>query len=488
VISDLAELSDELDRVTARIMSVFRTPGLSVAVGRGGEVVLARGYGHADVAAGRSMTPDTTVCSGSMGKVYTATAVMQLVEEGRLALDEPVNRYLTEFQVTNPLGGRDVTVRDLLTHRSGLTGNAAAPDFRPPPPLGEHLAAVYGKQVLDSYGGAAPFWSAPAGEKYQYSNTGIATLGYLVEVANGASFSDYVQAHVLDPLGMSSSQYPPVQDQAHVRPDLYARLSTGYAQIGDVHVGTPPLFFGDFPAGGVVTTPGDHARLLLAYAGGGELDGRRILQPETVASMFEPQVSSGYPGVDTGLVWQLVSLPGKPRWIGHSGAHMWGWTNTSRYYPDLDLVVVVSANHWNVLEGPHAPRYPEGDRVSQLVAAWAGDDACGGSGRSAAWDVSYVRGLVMVDRTKGMLGAPSPLTQDIIRTMTSAAVAADDTWDDDGFRAGVADLLAEEHTPAGIDAFLRSPRCKVPYAELPLVAAELGSMTGALSLPVGSVD
>jgi len=171
---DDAELVSALMEYVPEVLRVNRTPGLGVALARGGRVIWEQGFGVADMATGRPMTAEMTLRSGSMGKVYTATAAMQLVQRGELALDAAINDYLTTFQVTNSLGARPITVRDLLTHRSGLAGNSGGCNLAAPPPLGEHLAAVYGKGINDFYHGSlGPMWSRPVGEQFEYSNTGI---------------------------------------------------------------------------------------------------------------------------------------------------------------------------------------------------------------------------------------------------------------------------------------------------------------------------
>jgi CubicO group peptidase (beta-lactamase class C family) len=286
-------LIQALEQFIPQIVRQEGTPGLNVALARGGKLIWEAGFGYADLERKLPMTAKTVTHSGSMGKTYTATAVMQLVERGVMGLDEPINTYLTEFQVTNPLGARDITVRDLLTHRSGLAGNTAGSEFAAPKPLGQHLKEDYPKPHFEWYGGhLVPRWANKVGEKYAYSNFGIATLGYLVEVTNPEklSFSDYVQKHIIDPLGMTSTQYPPVQDQAHIRPEIWKNMSTGYAKLGPLRIPTPAVYFADFPAGAVVTTPGDHIRILLAYMNHGSYNGYQLLKPETVDTMLAVQV------------------------------------------------------------------------------------------------------------------------------------------------------------------------------------------------------
>lgn len=484
------ELVDRLREYVPQVMRVYGTPGLSIAVSRRGQLVWEAGFGAADLGSGRAYEASTPTRSGSMGKVYTATAVMQLVERGSLGLDVPVNEYLRDFEVVNPNGRREVTVRDLLTHRSGLAGNAAAASSQPPAPLGSHLAAAYSAGRNDFYrGSAGPMWSQPVGEAYQYSNTGIATLGYLVELVNpaGMTFSEFVQGGVLDPLRMSSSQYPVAQDADHVRPELFERLSSGYAQIGRLHIPTPQVLLGDYPAGGLVTTASDHLRLLLAYQRRGELDGARILAPESVDLMLSPQVQVEE-GVHVGLVWWLNRLGARDAFFGHDGAHMWGWTNTSRLYPHLDLGVVVCTNHWDLGEGPHHSRYPEGERISDFLASWLTAEEAGTPRASVswAWKVGYVAGLVIGDRLLGCLSLSTPLPEGELLRMATGAIPNGAPWDPAGFREGVSRLQAGDLSLQGIEQLLTSPGLPVGAWELPLLFAELGQSMGAPLFPVGA--
>jgi CubicO group peptidase (beta-lactamase class C family) len=480
------ELVAALQDYVPQLMRVYGTPGLSIAVSRRGEQIWEAGFGLADLGSGRAHTAATTTRSGSMGKVYTATAVMQLVETGALRLDSPVNSYVRDFVVSNPHGGRDVTVLDLLTHSSGLAGNAAAASIRSGRPLGEHLAAVYAANLNDFYGGTAtPMWTQPVGAAYQYSNTGIATLGHLVEVANpdGLTYSDYLQHNVLEPLHMVSSQYPVAQDAEHVRPELYERLSSGYSQIGKVHVPTPELVLGDYPAGGLVTTASDHLRLLLAYQHGGRLDGVRVLAPETVARMLTPHLRIE-PDVELGLVWWLHRAGAQDAFFGHDGAHMWGWTNTSRLYPELDLGVVVCTNHWNLGEGPHHPRFAEGERISDFLASWLVQDRHARSHETWPWKVGYVAGLVVGDRLLGALSL-TPLSDEQVEALAHGIVAGGTPFDIAGFRAGLGRVQDGDRTLQGMAELLDADDLPVSPAELPLLFAELGQPTAAPLLPAG---
>jgi CubicO group peptidase (beta-lactamase class C family) len=476
------------------LLRIVGTPGLNLAIARRGRVIWEEGFGFADLERGIEMTATTVTHSGSMGKTYTATAVMQLVERGVLGLDSAVNRYLPGWRITNPLGGREVTVRDLLTHRSGLAGNAAWSVFSSPRPLAEHVPAAYGRERTDYYGGAtSPTWTAKAGEKYQYSNLGIATLGYLVQVTNPdkLSFSDYVQRHLIDPLGMTSTQFPAVQDSAHVRPDIWARMSRGYAGVGPVRIPTPAIYFEDYPAGTVVTTPGDHVRLLLAMLNQGTFNGHRLLRPETVKLMLTPQVETS-PTAAVGLVWNLHQWDQPARSFGHGGAHMWGWNNWFVAFPELDVAIAVFMNHWSLPNDAAGSRYQEARLVVDLVRSWIERERAGTARvlppRSWAWKVSYLAGLMMVDHANGILGIAERMSPETVEMMARGASPRfrfgpeQSLWDPAGFRAGVRDLSQAELTPAGLVAFFKSEKLQVLPEELPLLYLELGGR-GTLPAP-----
>ncbi len=468
-------------------------PGLNIALARRGGVFWEAGFGYADLEQRVPMTEATVTHSGSMGKTYVATAIMQLVDRGVFRLDDPINKYLKEFQVTNPLGEREITFRDLMTHRTGLASNGASSDFAVPLPLGEHLKRGYATKYNEYWhGNVVDRWSLKVGEKFQYSNFGLATLGYLVEVTNpeGLSFSDYVQKHIMDPLGMTASQYPPVQDSLHVRPDIFARFSKGYAGFGPLYVPTPTIYFADYPAGTVVTTPADHIRLLLAYLNGGTWNGHRILEPETVKLILSPQVTGAFPGTaDLGMIWLLRNVGKKEFQFSHAGAHMYGWNNDFGAFPELDLAYASFTNVWDMtgLDTIH-------QRIWGFLVQWHQQEAFGTRKplppASWAWKVSYVMGLIMVENMKGRLGIGSPLTPPMIEAMANGTrmvpnqVNDSALWDADGFRAGALDMLNVEMKPEAVRAFLESDRMRIAPEELDILYREIGGRS-AYPKPAG---
>lgn len=485
-----ARLIEALRDFIPHLLRLNGTPGMNIALARTGKIIWEEGFGYADLDKKIPMTPETVFHSGSMGKTYTATAIMQLVERGIIGLYEPINKYLKKLQIVNPLGEREITFYDLLTHRSGLTVNNAGCHFVLPKPLEQHIIDGYSQKMFKIYEGTAlPRWSAKVGEKYQYSNFGMATLGYLVQVTNpeGLTFSDYVQKHIIDPLGMTSTQYPPVQDSVHVRSEIFKRFSKGYAKFGPIDLPTPTIYFADFPAGTVVSTPGDHIRILLAYLNGGSYNGYQLLKPETVKHMLTPQLGVGSKSL--GLVWALSNIDKPDYYFSHAGAHMFGWNNDYRAYPKQDFAFAVASNNWDMTSGSFSRH--ESEPIAEFISTWIERENAGAHkvqlpNKSWAWKCSYVIGLIIVERLKGGLGIDEPLTQEMVDTMANGVkVRSHDekgiaVWDPEGFHQGAKDMMSVKMTREAIAAFLKTDRLKVAYEELNLIYREIGGQQSLL--------
>lgn len=457
---------DELDDVVDATMRLYGSPGLSLAIANRDGLVDARAYGLADVADGRPMTPETIFRAGSMSKLYTATAVLQLIDDGRLALEDELNDHLDDLQVDNPLGERPITLHDLMTHRSGLAGNSGACGFAPPVPLDQHLKTVLAAGTGDFYRGVAgSMWTAPVGAKLQYSNTGLALLGLLVERCNpdGLAFADYVQRRIIDPLGMKRTTMPAVQLPSD-------EIASGYSSLGQIKVPSPWVHLGDTPAGNVLTTPTDHAELLRAFMN----EGGGIVRPGTVKEALREQGGPYAPGVDMGLIWWVLNRKPSPA-FGHSGAHMWGWMNLGLAWPDLDLVVVVSENHWPLFEGPHAPRYGGANVICNWLANRMAGSSDGVSPPDAtwAWKASYLAGVTLVERLVGVLSIDEPFTDEMLEAAVTGSPGGTD-WDAEGFRSGVEAARRLSGHPLEYTEFLRSNDVATDPALLPLLTKALG--------------
>ena len=238
--------------------------GAVVVVVRDGQVVTERGFGYADVERARRSIPQRTLFRpGSVSKLFTWTAVMQQVEQGKIDLDADVNRYL-DFKIP-AYEGKPVTMRQIMTHTAGFEEQLKDSDRARPaevPPYDVLLKRWVPKRIF------AP-GTTPA-----YSNYATSLAGYIVERVSGEPFDDYVERHIFAPLGMRNSTFrQPLP--AQLRP----MMATGYQQASGEPV--PFEIVGPAPAGSLSSTGADMARFMIAHLNGGELDGQRILQAET---------------------------------------------------------------------------------------------------------------------------------------------------------------------------------------------------------------
>jgi CubicO group peptidase (beta-lactamase class C family) len=265
-----ANLTSVVDPLMADWAGKRKGPGAVVVVVTRDAEVFAKGYGFADVDAKKPFTADATlVRPGSISKLFTGIAVMQLVDAGKLDLDRDVNGYI-DFAIPAPEGGVPVTLRRLLTHRAGFEEHSKGLWTPKPEPLGPWLARNLPQRLF------------PKGDVEAYSNYGVALAGYIVERASGELFVAYVQRHILDPLGMSHSTFwQPLPD------DLAPLMAKGYRGTSD----TPPLTFFEMvaaPAGGLSATGTDMGRFIRALMNGGALDGARILPKARLDEMMAP--------------------------------------------------------------------------------------------------------------------------------------------------------------------------------------------------------
>ncbi|MBB6545724.1 serine hydrolase domain-containing protein [Nonomuraea rubra] len=477
---DISTLGEALDTYVPEIMEHCGTPGLSIAVGAGTEVALARAYGVADLATGRPMTVDTVGPTGSDCKPYTGVAALQLVERGVIGPDEPIEAYVP---VVNPHGQRPITLRDLLTHRSGLGIGMGNFGRVPPPPLGEHLRRVLEAGRSDAYGGTmVPFWAGPVGAAYQYSNVGIAVVGHLVELLNpdGVTFSEWVARHVFAPLGMGSTVFPRAQHPDFVPAELLDRRSTGYATLPGVWLPLPTLYPGDYPAGSALTTPSDHARFVLAILNGGA----PVLSSELATQMVTPQASGGtlmgpQAELSVGLVFNVFG--GEHPYIGHGGEYPWGWTHFTRGWTSDRVVLVISANQFDLGDFglSDRPGHAAARLVAEIVTAWV-HGADPRPRRTLAAGRSFLAGLLVGDRLTTRLGIASPPSaEDVARVAEGAVVSL--PWDAEAFRQGVGEVRLTA-TPLADNA--ATVRRELPGHELALLARQLG-VPGLVTHPAG---
>jgi CubicO group peptidase (beta-lactamase class C family) len=464
------ELRAALAAFVPRVMALTGTPGLNLAVVWHDELVAEMAFGVADLGSRTPMLPGTGTRVSSITKSYTALAVMQLAERGILDPAAPVPG------VENPLGGRPVTARDLLTHRSGLGTDTPAASMDQPLPLEELLARTLGRNRRWQYGDERPCWSAPVGARFAYSNLGMAVLGREVERLDprGRSYAAYVRDEILAPLGMDDSVV------AAGAADARVELSRGYARFADAYVRTPELRTAAPPADGLVTTPRDHVRFLAAFLraeppGIGPAVARQMVRPHTRQLDVATE-----PGAWYGLGFEIGNVGRSDGWFGHSGAYPFGWWSDGRAYPRQDVAVVVCTNKWDMPRwyNPAATIAP--GLIAQYVSTWAADPDRPAIA-SWAWRRAYAAGMLLADRIAGLVAPGRALGEAEIAAMT-AGTRADGDWDADGFAAGVKDLQRNRSSPGQIARFVGSAACGVPPAEQEAITLSLGGR-GALPVP-----
>ena len=319
--------------ISARVEEKY-VAGAACAVAVDGRMAYQAIQGFADIEAGRRMTRDTTFRLASMTKPITGVAAMILAERGLIGLDEPVSRYLPELGQWRAAGGealiRPVTIRDLLTHSSGLgqeTASCAEAEARLPEDMIslENVVRMYAGVPLDFQPGTKTGYSAMAG---------MNVLARVVEVVSGMRFSSFIATEIFNPLGMGDTTYEPNNHQWNRVAEVYEPNTLEKRPIGRAgHEGFRRPY--DCGSAALVGTLPDYLRFALMLANGGELNGARILKAETVKAMATPQLPDDLPGLGEGVNWGLSMrvttrqtaaqpLPaGCFGWSGAYGTHFW---------------------------------------------------------------------------------------------------------------------------------------------------------------------
>lgn len=283
-----ADLEAFLDRVIGAQMDELNIPNLTVSVVAEGEVILSKGYGYADMEKKTPVDADRHMFRiGSTSKLFTWTAIMQLVEQGKLDLDTDVNEYL-DFAIPSMLeyGSKKevgpITIRNLMNHTPGFE---------------DYMTDVFNLVeedmiTLEEYvKSRRPARVFPPGEVTAYSNYGTSLAGYIVEVVSGIPFEQYIEENIYVQLGMEHSTFrQPLP--AHLAP----HMSKPYRYVnGDFAEAKFELF--SAPAGSMTSSATDMTRFMLAYLNGGQLNGKRILEETTVERMFKGE-SRQHPSIN----------------------------------------------------------------------------------------------------------------------------------------------------------------------------------------------
>ena len=313
----LAQSTDKVDDYVQGVMKERKIPGIALLVVQDNKVVLSKGYGFSNVELQVPVKPETVFQSGSMGKQFTAAAVMMLVEEGKIGLEDPLTKYFPEA----PAAWKNVTVRQLLSHTGGFTDYPEKFDFRRDRTENEILKAIQ----------AVPL-AYPPGTKWAYSNLGYATLGILIHRASGKFYGDFLQERVFGPLGMTTTRIISEED---IIPNRAAGYRLVKGQLKNQEWVSPTL--NTTADGSLYFSILDLEKWDAALTQGKLLKKSSFDQMWTIAKLKDGKPNSG----NYGFGWFLENIHGHPI-IEHEGAWQGFNTSINRYVKDKLTVVVLT--------------------------------------------------------------------------------------------------------------------------------------------------
>lgn len=331
--SDYKAAIEALEKFIRHEMADKDLPALSIALVDDQRTVWAEGFGFADPVNKVPATANTVYRVGSVSKLFTDIAVMQLVEQGKLDLDAPVSRYLPEFKPRNAFA-KQVTLRQLMSHRSGLVREPPVGHYFDPgdPTLAATVASLNKTSLV-----------YPPETRTKYSNAAIATVGYVLERTQKQPFAKYLKGSVLEPLGLDDSSFEPT-------PSIKKDLAKAYMWTVDGRVFEAPTFeLGMSPAGSMYTTVNDMGRFMSAMFAGGRGVKGRMLKAATLEQMWTPQFATAGQKTGYGIGFGIREFEGR-RTIGHGGA-IYGFATTLKAMPGdkIGAIVVTTKDSANAV-------------------------------------------------------------------------------------------------------------------------------------------
>ncbi|MFF9087627.1 serine hydrolase domain-containing protein [Streptomyces sp. NPDC014991] len=319
------DVARQVDAAVRRVMRETGTPGVSVGIWTPGQPAYVRSFGVADKSTGRRMAPDMYTRIGSETKTFTVTALLQLVDQGKVGLDDPIGRYIDGV----PNGDR-MTLRQLAGMRSGLFNYSEDDAFFKA--LTSDPRRPFTPRQLLAYSFKHPVLFQP-GEKFYYSNTNLILLGLVVEQRSGQHLGDYIQRHVLDPAGMRHTLFPDGNEFPAPHPQGYTD-QTADGKTADAADWDPSW---GWAAGAMISTLDDLRIWARTVATGRLPDGKRMVSATTQKQrLITP--ATPIPGAGYGL--GIFDVQG---WIGHNGS-LPGYESLTIYLPSTRTTLVIVLN------------------------------------------------------------------------------------------------------------------------------------------------
>lgn len=319
------ELESFVNKAFQNNMGEYSIPGGVISIVKDGNIILAKGYGYANTDNKTPVDPEHTLFRiGSVTKVFTATVIMQLVEEGRINLNKDVNDYLTDFSIKNKYNS-PVTMAELLTHTSGIDSDEIGDISRNESEI-KPIIQFLKKRML-------PVVREP-GSQIQYSNYGMALAACILEDVTDQSCNDYINQNILEPLDMTNTTFALNN----------SNLAQGYNVInGKRKACNLEGYFKLYPIGGLVSTANDMAKFMIANLNEGEYNGNRILEADTVKTMQSRQAGFDplLPGTCYGFCEKYID---GVRAVCHSGYSEDGFLTEVCLFPQYDLGIFISIN------------------------------------------------------------------------------------------------------------------------------------------------
>jgi D-alanyl-D-alanine carboxypeptidase len=312
-------LERRLDRLVLDYYPSAKEPGTAVLVMVDGKPVLRKGYGLADVERGVKVTPDMIFRIASVTKQFTAVAVLQLVQAGKVSLTDPITKYVPDFDTQ----GKSITIENLLTHTSGLFNVTAMDDF-----VSQITRDLKPIEVANRIAGK-PLEFEP-GSQFKYSNTNYILLGMLIEKASGEQYDEYLIKHICKPLGLHDTCYSRDDAKSPRHARGYEREDSGqWVPMKPMSMTQP------FAAGAIESTVDDLAKWTQALTDGKAVDSKLL---ERAWTPYKPTEGTS----DYGYGWSIRIESGE-RWIAHNGG-INGFQSAAVWIPEKNVFVAVLRN------------------------------------------------------------------------------------------------------------------------------------------------